>query len=180
MASSTFRPDATTSSWSSVCVSMRISPNGRCRGVGIPIGDGEGLCETASSWRLLTGRLAPRFRHRSYSTTSEEPPLQISTATGTSPGALRRSLQCFQKAVRFAEEDANLELTCQAQLNLLANLADVSPPGGSVAILAEVQRNVSRLGDPHLYVRLLLHLARVEAKRDYSITHKATLTPQGL
>ena len=41
---------------------------------GIPIGDGEGLCETASSWRLLTGRLAPRFRHRSYSTTSEEPP----------------------------------------------------------------------------------------------------------
>ena len=71
MASSTFRPDATTSSWSSAS--------------GIPIGDGEGLCETASSWRLLTGRLAPRFRHRSYSTTSEEPPLQISTATGTSP-----------------------------------------------------------------------------------------------
>ena len=64
---------------------MRISTNGRCRGVGIPIGDGEGLCETAASWRLLTGRLAPRFRHRSYSTTSEEPPLQISTATGTSP-----------------------------------------------------------------------------------------------
>ena len=52
---------------------------------GLPIGDGEGLCETASSWRLLTGRLAPRFRHRSYSTTSEEPPLHISTATGTSP-----------------------------------------------------------------------------------------------
>ena len=51
----------------------------------IPIGDGEGLCETASLWRLLTGRLAPRFRHRSYSTTSEEPPLQMSTATGTSP-----------------------------------------------------------------------------------------------
>ena len=42
----------------------------------------EGLHATTP---LLTGRLAPRFRHRSYSTTSEEPPLQISTATGTSP-----------------------------------------------------------------------------------------------
>ena len=39
----------------------------------------------------LTGRLAPRLRHRSYSTTSEEPPLHISTATGTSP---RRSAFC--------------------------------------------------------------------------------------
>ena len=40
-----------------------------------------------SRWRLLAGRLAPRFSHRSYSTTSEEPPLQISTARGTSPWA---------------------------------------------------------------------------------------------
>ena len=48
------------------------------------------IVTAASSWRLLTGRLAPRFRHRSYSTTSEEPPLHISTATGTSPAARSR------------------------------------------------------------------------------------------
>jgi ABC-type lipoprotein release transport system permease subunit len=34
-----------------------------------------GLCETLVSWRLLAGGLSPWLSHRSYSTTSEEPPL---------------------------------------------------------------------------------------------------------
>ena len=52
---------------------------------GIPFGDDEGLCETASSWRLLCWRgFHLGLAHRPYSTTSEEPPLQNSTARGTS------------------------------------------------------------------------------------------------
>ena len=34
IAARTFRPDATTSSWSSACASTRMSTNGRCRGAG--------------------------------------------------------------------------------------------------------------------------------------------------
>ena len=51
----------------------------------MPIGDDERLCETASSWRLLSGGFAPGFSHRPYNTTSREPPPQISTAVRTSP-----------------------------------------------------------------------------------------------
>ena len=80
-------------------------------------------------------------------------------------GSLRQSLRWLQKAVRLAEEDENLELVCQAQLNLVANLGYVGPIDGSVAILAEVKQNVSRLGDPHLSIRLLLHVAREEGKQ---------------
>ena len=79
-------------------------------------------------------------------------------------GSLRRSLRWLQKAVKLAEEDENLELVCQAQLNLVANLGYVAPIDGSLAILAEVKRNVSRLGDAHLSIRLLLHVAREEGK----------------
>ena len=43
------------------------------------------LCETASSWRLLSGGFAPGFSHRPYNTTRRELPLQISTAVRTSP-----------------------------------------------------------------------------------------------
>ena len=51
----------------------------------MPIGDDERLCETASSWRLLSGGFAPGFSHRPYNTTSREPPPQISTAVRASP-----------------------------------------------------------------------------------------------
>ena len=67
-----------------------------------------------TSWRLLTGRLAPRFRHRSYSTTSEEPPLQISTATGTSPPAaqdeLAVSLDRIKRALDYSAPAGALRL----------------------------------------------------------------------
>ena len=46
------------------------------------VGDGQRLCETASSWRLLSGG---GCSHRPYNTTRREPPPQISTVRGTSP-----------------------------------------------------------------------------------------------
>ena len=39
------------------------------------LGATDRLCETLVSWRLLVGGLSPWASHRSYSTTSEEPPL---------------------------------------------------------------------------------------------------------
>jgi len=39
------------------------------------LGATDRLCETLVSWRLLVGGLSPWLGHRSYSTTSEEPPL---------------------------------------------------------------------------------------------------------
>ena len=39
------------------------------------LGPTDRLCETLVSWRLLVGGLSPWLSHRSYSTTSEEPPL---------------------------------------------------------------------------------------------------------
>src|ERR1019366_8939710 len=39
------------------------------------LGPTDRLCETFVSWRLLAGGLSPWLSHRSYSTTSEEPPL---------------------------------------------------------------------------------------------------------
>ena len=39
------------------------------------LGATDRLCETLVSWRLLLAGSSPWLSHRSYSTTSEEPPL---------------------------------------------------------------------------------------------------------
>src|SRR5262249_39397238 len=43
-------------------------------GLGIRLGVMDRLCETLVSWRLLLAGCSPWLRHRSYSTTSAEPP----------------------------------------------------------------------------------------------------------
>ena len=59
----------------------------------------DGLCET-SSWRLLVGGLLPRFSHHSCTTSSEEPPLQFSTVSGTSPADDQRPLDSGDQQIR--------------------------------------------------------------------------------
>ena len=134
---------------------------------GIPIGDGEGLCETASSWRLLTGRLAPRFRHRSYSTTSEEPPLQISTATGTSPlvpalGRLPLQKLAPQHVQAFLNEKLASHLSPRTVQYLRAVLRRAL---GQAVKWGLVPRNVATLVDPpHVSRPLIEPLTPEEAR----------------
>jgi glutamyl/glutaminyl-tRNA synthetase len=55
----------------------------------IRVGEQVGLCETLVSWRLLVGGLSPWLSHRSYSTTSEEPPLSNFNSYWDIPGTCR-------------------------------------------------------------------------------------------
>ena len=76
IASSTFKPEATTSCWSSACVSTRMSTNGRCRcpedfGWRRPAAVRDCFFMAAPFW----GR-CPRLSHRPYNTTRREPPPQ--------------------------------------------------------------------------------------------------------
>jgi hypothetical protein len=54
-------------------------------GEGNRLGPTDRLCETLVSWRLLVGRAFALASHRSYSTTSEEPPLSHFNNYGDNP-----------------------------------------------------------------------------------------------
>ena len=71
----------------------------------------------------------------------------------------------FQKAILLADESADAAEACRAQLNLLANVADLFGPHSTTTLTRDVSRRVSSLGDPTLGMRLRLTLARAEAQR---------------
>lgn len=87
IASDTLRPDRTASSNSSVRASTSRWTKGRWRE--IQQRPDEGLCETLS-WRLLFGEaFASGLVTTRVSRAATEPPLQFSTAIGTSPDLVR-------------------------------------------------------------------------------------------
>ena len=83
----------------------------------------------------------------------------------TASGDLRQACGSFQKAILLAEEARDAPELCRAQLNLLANVADVFGPHSTTTLTSDVSRRISSLGDTTLRIRLRLTLARAEAKR---------------
>ena len=88
----TFSPERSANSNSSVFVYRRADRRAADGAVVIRLGEQVGLCETLVSWRLLVGGLSPWLSHRSYSTTSEEPPLSIFNSYWDIPPARSRVL----------------------------------------------------------------------------------------
>jgi len=80
-------------------------------------------------------------------------------------GDVDAGLAHFQRAALAAEHGADLERLLSVQLNVMAVLSERSGPGAATAILAEVRRVATKLGDPSSTIRLHLLVAQTEAKR---------------
>lgn len=65
--------------------------------------DGRTGCARLLHGGSFTGRLSPRFGHHSCSTSSEEPPLQFSTVSGTSPKTDRRDALKLARCYRAGD-----------------------------------------------------------------------------
>ena len=82
----TFRPDATASSISSARVSTRRSTRGRWRWLGESTWCDRSTVRDSRFMAAPAGGLSPWLSHRSYSTTSEEPPLSNFNSYRDIPG----------------------------------------------------------------------------------------------
>src|SRR5262249_4740605 len=75
------------------------------------------------------------------------------------------SVTHFQRAVSFAGEAKNLEITCWAQLRLLRALAMGAQAQAVTALLAELRHNSLRLGDSTVAAAIHIILAELEGRR---------------
>ena len=117
---------------------------------------GENLAARRLAQRLLSSRDTP---------TSVASRCHSVGLVATARGNLQLASNAFQKAVQLAEESADAAEICRAQLNLLANVADLFGPHSTTTLTRDVSRRISSLGDTTLGMRLKLTLARAEAQR---------------
>ena len=118
---------------------------------------GENAAASRLAQRLLSSRNTPTsLASRGHS---------VLGLVATARGKLRLASTAFERAVQLAEESGDAAEICRAQLNLLANVADLFGPHSTTTLTRDVSRRISSLGDTTLGIRLRLTLARAEAQR---------------
>ena len=76
-------------------------------------------------------------------------------------------LRTFQRAQSVAQRAHDSRQVCRIQLDMIANLSDLSGPESVAGALRECQTSVANLGHPHLKARLHIAIAQVEGKRGH-------------
>ena len=74
-----------------------------------------------------------------------------------------RSTKHFQKAIRLASSVGEMRLVCFAQSKLLTTIADISAPETALALMAEVERNVTTFGDAQSAADFHTRVAQIAA-----------------